>query len=99
MPWAKVLRHGQITFPKEVRDKLGLKEGDIVDFEIQDSLVIMRPKILVDKEAALKSFAKGFQRLQAAVGDAFKNYSEEELYELIEEAVQADSRAEAKSAK
>ncbi len=50
MTWARVLRSGQITFPKEVRSSLNLKEGDILDFEVKDSMVIVRPKTLIDKE-------------------------------------------------
>ena len=49
MPWAKVLRSGQVTFPKEVRESLNLKEGDIVDFRIKGSEVTIRPKVMVDK--------------------------------------------------
>ena len=52
MPWAKVLRSGQVTFPKEVRESLNLKEGDIVDFEIQGSAVVIRPKVMIDKGKA-----------------------------------------------
>lgn len=52
MPWAKVLRSGQVTFPKEVRESLNLKEGDIVDFEIKGSVVVIRPKIMIDKGKA-----------------------------------------------
>ncbi len=85
MPWAKVLRSGQITFPKEVRDKLGLKEGDIVDFEIRDAMVIMRPKLLVDKGNALKTFSKAVQRLRSGVKEEI---DQKTLEGIMEEAVQ-----------
>lgn len=52
MPWARILRNGQVTFPKEVREFLNLKEGDIVDFEIKESSVILRAKIMIDKGKA-----------------------------------------------
>ena len=42
MPWAKILRSGQVTLPKEVRERLNLKEGDILDFEITEDGVMMR---------------------------------------------------------
>ena len=44
MPWAKILRSGQVTLPKEVRERLNLKEGDILDFEITEDGVMMRAK-------------------------------------------------------
>ena len=31
MAVAKILEHGQITIPKQIRESLGLKRGDIVD--------------------------------------------------------------------
>ena len=52
MSWARVLRSGQVTFPKEIRTSLNLKEGDIIDFELKDSMVIVRPKTFVDQSKA-----------------------------------------------
>lgn len=50
MPLAKVLRNGQITFPKEIRDSLNLKAGDIVDLEVRENMVIVRPKTFIDND-------------------------------------------------
>jgi len=91
MPWAKVLRSGQITFPKEVRDKLGLKEGDIVDFEIRDTMVIMRPQLLVDKGAAMNTFSKAVKRLRSGVKEEI---DQKTLERIMEEAVQANPEPE-----
>ncbi len=35
---------GQITLPKEVRDELGLKQGDKVEFKKIDGNYILRPR-------------------------------------------------------
>jgi AbrB family looped-hinge helix DNA binding protein len=35
---------GQITVPKAVRDALGLKSGDAIDFVIKDGQAILRPR-------------------------------------------------------
>ena len=91
MPWAKVLRSGQITFPKEVRDKLSLKEGDIVDFEIRDAMVIMRPKVLVDKAEAMKTFSQTVKRLRSGVKGEI---DQETLEGIMEEAVQGNPEPE-----
>lgn len=91
MPWAKVLRSGQITFPKEVRDKLGLKEGDIVDFEIRDAMVIMRPKVLVDKAEAMKTFSQVVKRLRSGVKEEI---DQKTLEGIMEEAVQGNPEPE-----
>lgn len=44
MPSAKITSKGQITIPREVRDRLGLRKGDRVVFEIRPrNLVVIRP--------------------------------------------------------
>jgi AbrB family looped-hinge helix DNA binding protein len=37
MPSAKITSKGQVTIPKPVRDALGVKAGDRLDFVIQDN--------------------------------------------------------------
>jgi AbrB family looped-hinge helix DNA binding protein len=36
MAVATITSKGQVTIPKKIRDKLGLKPGDKVDFEVND---------------------------------------------------------------
>ncbi|MDO8473738.1 MAG: AbrB/MazE/SpoVT family DNA-binding domain-containing protein [Dehalococcoidia bacterium] len=48
----KVTRHGQITLPAEVRKKLGIEEGDLVEIEVVDEKAVLMPKKLVDKGQA-----------------------------------------------
>jgi AbrB family looped-hinge helix DNA binding protein len=67
MPFARVLRKGQMTLPKKVRDVLKVSEGDVIDFEITGSTVIMRPKILVEKEKA--EFFANLSRMHQKIGD------------------------------
>jgi len=81
MPWAKVLRSGQVTFPKEVRELLNLKEGDIVDFRIKGSEVTIRPKVMIDKEKA--EVWKMFDEMH----NKMKGEDPEKVEKLIEEAI------------
>jgi AbrB family looped-hinge helix DNA binding protein len=81
MPWAKVLRSGQVTFPKEVRESLNLKEGDIVDFRIKGSEVTIRPKVMSDKEKA--DVWKMFDEMH----NKMKGEDPEKVEKLIEEAI------------
>ena len=53
MPLVKILRHGQITLPKEIRKILGVEEGDLLEVGLENSRVFLQPKVLVDKESAL----------------------------------------------
>ncbi len=81
MPWARVLRSGQVTFPKEVRESLNLKEGDIVDFQIKGSEVVIRPKVMIDKGKAevWKMFDEMHQKM--------KDEDPQKIGRLIDEAV------------
>ena len=81
MPWAKVLRSGQVTFPKEVRESLNLKEGDIVDFEIQGSAVVIRPKVMIDKGKA--EIWKMFDEMH----EKMKDEDPQKIEQLIGEAI------------
>lgn len=40
----------QVTIPKALHDRLGLKPGDFFDVELREGRLIYTPKTLVDKE-------------------------------------------------
>ena len=48
MTVVKVTRNSQITIPKEVREKVGIKEGDRVDVTVEGDKVVIR-KIELDE--------------------------------------------------
>jgi AbrB family looped-hinge helix DNA binding protein len=81
MAWAKVLRSGQVTFPKEVRELLNLKEGDIIDFQIKGSEVVVRPKVMIDKGKV--EVWKMFEEMH----EKMKGKDPLKMEKLIEEAV------------
>ena len=43
---------GQVTIPKELRDKYGLAPGTLVAFEERDGMVILRAQQLIDADRA-----------------------------------------------
>jgi AbrB family looped-hinge helix DNA binding protein len=53
MPVVKILRHGQITLPKDIRKILGVEEGDLLEVGLEDARVFLQPKVLVDKQTVL----------------------------------------------
>ena len=69
MPLVKVLRNGQVTLPKGVRKVLGIKEGDVLEVDFGKAGVVLKPKILVDKESVLSK--KGERKVKEAL-DAYK---------------------------
>jgi AbrB family looped-hinge helix DNA binding protein len=81
MAWAKVLRSGQVTFPKEIRESLDLKEGDIIDFQVRGAEIIIRPKTFMDREKA------ELWKLFDAMHEKMKDEDPEKLEKLIADAV------------
>ena len=45
---SKVSERGQITIPKIMREQLGLRQGQQLDFEIQDGVLIGRKSVVGD---------------------------------------------------
>ena len=44
----KVTTNAQVTIPKEIREKVKLKEGDLIDFAVKDGCIIIVPKKVID---------------------------------------------------
>ena len=82
MAAAKILKHGQITIPKQIRDSLGLKKGDIVDARIEGDCVVIMPK----KSTTPENWAKLLQVMKS-VHEQNRGVSEEEVYQDVERAV------------
>jgi len=52
MPLVRVTRNYQVSIPKQVREALGLAEGDLVEVEERDGEIVMVPKKLIDASQA-----------------------------------------------
>ena len=87
MPLVKVKEKFQITLPAELRDVLHLAVGDLLEATIQDNGIILKPKVVVDREHA---WAK-MEHAMASVEDRAPNpqqspqEQEEEIAEIIKE--------------
>jgi len=46
MIFAKVTSKGQVTIPKEVREKLGVHPGEAVGFEEKDGVLVMTKAVI-----------------------------------------------------
>ncbi len=85
MPFVRVLRGGQITMPKELRKVLEIKEGDILEVEMEKNKVVLKPKVLVDKD---KAWGK-LSGVMAKVGERHRKISEKEVEKDVSEAIKA----------
>lgn len=96
MPLVKVVRNGQITLPKELRKKLDIEEGDLLEVELEKGSFIIRPKAVIDKELARNRFFKMVDEIREAVKDADPKVIEQEIEEAIR-AVRKKAKPETKS--
>ncbi len=84
MPLVKVIRNGQITLPKEFRDALSIDEGQILEAEIKDSRIILKPLAFVERGSVLSS--KGKQKVKEALED-IKKGSVSKAYDDVDEMI------------
>jgi len=75
MSFVKVLRGGQITMPKELRKVLEIKEGDILEVQMEKNKVVLKPKVLVDRNQAWRKL----NQVMAKVGKRHGKISEKEV--------------------
>ncbi len=95
MPLVKVIRNGRITLPKDIRESLGVKEGDLLELELRDSEMTIKPKTTIDKDLAGDKFFRMVNKIWSSV----KDVDPEELEATIAEAVQAARKATHKKLK
>jgi AbrB family looped-hinge helix DNA binding protein len=87
LPLVKVKEKFQITLPAELREALHLAVGDLLEATIQDNVIVLKPKVVVDREQA---WAK-IEHAMASVQDRAPNpqqspqEQEEEIAEIIKE--------------
>ena len=61
MSLVKVREKYQVTLPAEVRRKIGLAVGDLLEIEVEGEKITLTPKSVVDRELALalEDYEKG----------------------------------------
>ena len=56
----RVLQKGKITIPAEIRERLGIKEGDILTLEVLGGrIVLLPPRTVLNPTRALNGLAEG----------------------------------------
>lgn len=81
-PYVKVLRNGQITLPRKYRRVLGIDEGHILEIILEKSKVILKPKVLTDKESILSP--QGELKIREALED-IKKGRVSKVYDNVDE--------------
>ena len=83
MPFVRVLRGGQITMPKDLRKALEIKEGDILEVKMENNKVVLKPKVLVDKDRVWNKP----NHVMAKVGERHRKIPEKEVEKDVLEAI------------
>ncbi|MBI5418364.1 AbrB/MazE/SpoVT family DNA-binding domain-containing protein [Candidatus Poribacteria bacterium] len=47
---SKIARHYQVTIPRSIRKISGLKEGELINFEVRDGEIVITPVCVVKKD-------------------------------------------------
>jgi AbrB family looped-hinge helix DNA binding protein len=64
MSLVKVRQRGQVTLPQDVRDKLRLEEGNLLEASVENHAIVLKPKVAVDR------------RTDEAIAEGRRNYRE-----------------------
>lgn len=68
----KIARHYQVTIPRTIRKISGLKEGELVSFEVRDGEIVITPVYMVKKEQAY-FFSEKWQKAIKKSEEEIKN--------------------------
>ncbi len=69
--------------PKELRKVLEIKEGDILEVEMEKNRVVLNPKVLVDKDRAWKKL----NQVMTKVSERHRQIPEKEVEKDVLEAI------------
>jgi len=74
----KLRRNAQITLPSRIRKAAHLEDGDVLDCEVRDGLIVLTPKRLVDKRDAW-FWSPGWQKAEAEAQEDIESGSVSEF--------------------
>jgi AbrB family looped-hinge helix DNA binding protein len=77
----------QVVIPKKVREAAGLKPGDLIEAEISREGILLRPKVLVDRDLER---ALGEAEADVRAGRVSKPYRS--AHALVRDAIRAGKR-------
>lgn len=79
----RVQEKGQVTIPRRIREKLNLKQGDMVVFVETSEGVLVKPATVVAKDE-LRAEVSAVVR---SIREKFAEYSADEIESLVDEAI------------
>ena len=87
MPTIKVLRNGQLTLPAQFRETLELKQGDLLNAELKDNKIILRPVTTIERKRVKEKAKDKFFKLIDKTREKNKNTNPKKIEKIVNEAV------------
>jgi len=88
MPTIKVLRNGQLTLPAKFREILELKQGDLLNAELKDNKIILRPVTIIERKRIKEKAREIFFGLVDKNWEKNKNIDPKKVERIINEVVE-----------
>jgi AbrB family looped-hinge helix DNA binding protein len=87
LPLVKVKEKFQITLPAELRDVLHLAVGDLLEATIQDNVIVLKPKVVVDRAQAWAKMEHAMARVEDRAPNPQQSpqEQEEDIAEIVKE--------------
>jgi AbrB family looped-hinge helix DNA binding protein len=79
----RVQAKGQVTIPKEIREKLNVQPGDLVVFVDTENGVMVKPAVVMTND----SLRQEMTSMVRSIRERFSDYSEDEISALVDEAL------------
>jgi AbrB family looped-hinge helix DNA binding protein len=97
MSLVKVKEKYQITIPPEIRDKLSLKIGDILEANLENSQIVLKPKMLIDKSEMWERLFEVLDRVHSKNNQFKPEEIEQDVLEAISESRRRQSNDKSRS--
>ena len=82
----RALRYGQVTLPEEFRKALNIKEGDLLEAELEGEKIVLTPKMFFNKDKAWEKVFKVLSEVHEKTKHIPIEEAEKDALELIQEA-------------
>lgn len=83
MPLVKIKEKYQVTIPSEIREKLPLNVGDVLEAEVEGRNIVLKPKALVDKTQAWETLMTVLKEVHQQNEDLSPEEVERDVIEAI----------------
>ena len=90
MALVRVRRAAQITLPAEIREKLGVSEGDYLEAKVTDEGVLLKPVSVVERKKAWERVFRAMESVEYVGPEP--EPGEDEVMEMVVEEIHAMRR-------